>query len=411
MATIKPFRGLRFTKKAGTLNALVCPPYDIINEQQRLGFLTENPHNIIRLELPKEGENRYATAADTLQSWIDNEILALDDMPAVYILEVKFEHEGAELSFKSIISKVKVEDFERKIILPHEQTLSKDKGDRWDLLSACKTNFSQIQSLYMDEKCTTSAKIESLTSRTPNISAEFEGATHNVWMVSNENDVNALCGDFTNRKLYIADGHHRYETALAYSKAHPEREYVMMALIDINSPGLVVLPTHRVIRDLSEFNLEALLEKISADFMAEKMNCKDSARAKLKAMGNSGHKSFTLYADNAYYNLTLKPENYNKLGDGPLSNLDVTALHELILQNAIEISKENFANQTNLTYTRCEDEAIDTVNKGANCAFIINAPTIAQIEDVCENQLKMPQKSTYFYPKLVTGLVMAMLEH
>ena len=411
MATIKPFRGLRFTEKAGALNALICPPYDIISEQQRLGFLKENPHNIIRLELPKDGENVYKTANETLQNWINSGILTLDESPAVYILEVRFNHNGADLSFKSIISKVKVEDFERKIILPHEQTLSKDKGDRWELLSACKTNFSQIQSLYIDENCATSQKIEELTARKADISAEFEGATHSLWVISDQSDVNALCGDFDERKLYIADGHHRYETALAHSKANPEHDYVMMALIDINSPGLVVLPTHRVVKNVEDFCTKNLLEKVADNFEVEKMACQKSAAAKLKAMGNANEKSFTLYADDDFYNLTLRDDCAKKLGNGPLSNLDVTALHSLILEGALGISKENLANQTNLIYTRCEDEAIEMGKNGANCAIIMNAPTVSQIRDICENQLKMPQKSTYFYPKLVTGLVMATLEN
>ena len=411
MATIKPFRGLRFTEKAGALNELICPPYDIINEQQRLGYIAKNEHNIIRLELPKEGENPYLTAAETLQNWLDSEALALDDSPAIYILEVKFDHLGQNLSFKSIISKVKVEEFERKIILPHEQTLSKDKGDRWDLLSACKTNFSQIQSLYMDDNCTTSQKIEQLTAHKADVSAEFEGATHNLWIISNQSDIDALCEDFIERKLYIADGHHRYETALAYSKANPEHNHVMMALIDINSPGLVVLPTYRVVKNLENFSLKTLLEKISKDFTVEKMGCQKSAALKLEKLGIVGEKTFTLYVNDEFYNLTLKPTSRSKLGNDPLSKLDVTALHSLVLEGALSISKENLANQTNLIYTRCENEAVEMAKYDANCSIIMNAPTVEQIKEVCENQLKMPQKSTYFFPKLVTGLVMATLDN
>ena len=218
MAEIKAFRGMRYnTEKAGEISQLCCPPYDIISEEQRLGYISENEYNIIRLELPKEGENPYQTAREILDMWRNRGVLVSEDKPAIYVYEEEFTAYGERKSIKGIIVRVHLEEFEKGIILPHEFTLSKAKEDRLNLMKATNCNFSQSYALYMDSEHTTLATIDNESKNAPKLEfTDGEGVTHRLWIVTDENVIAKLCADFADRKLYIADGHHRYETALNY---------------------------------------------------------------------------------------------------------------------------------------------------------------------------------------------------
>ena len=218
MAEIKAFRGMRYnTERAGRLDELCCPPYDIISEKERKSYLAQNKYNVIRLELPKEGDNVYTTAGEVLDRWREKGILIHEDKPAIYIYEEEFNAYNTRRSIKGIIARVKVEEFSKGVILPHEFTLSKAKADRFNLMKATNCNFSQIYALYMDEEHTTLSTIDELSKRKPNAKfTDGDKVTHKLWIITDEKAIAKLCADFTDRKLYIADGHHRYETALNY---------------------------------------------------------------------------------------------------------------------------------------------------------------------------------------------------
>ena len=265
MAVIKPFRGMRYdTSKAGEISKLCCPPYDIISEKQRLDFINENEYTLIRLELPKDGENPYHIASDILNMWRDKGILIHEDKPAIYIYEEEFNAYSERKSIKGIIARVKLEEFSKGIILPHEFTLSKAKEDRFNLMKATNCNFSQINALYMEEKHLTLKTIDECSQCTPELEfTDSDDVTHRLWIVTDEEIINKLVDDFAHRRLYIADGHHRYETALNYrnycrengiSKEGDAQDYQMIYLVDMDHPGLVVFPTHRLVRDLPDFD-------------------------------------------------------------------------------------------------------------------------------------------------------------
>ncbi|MBQ6569714.1 MAG: DUF1015 domain-containing protein [Clostridia bacterium] len=422
MAVVKPFRALRFnTEKAGDIKTLVCPPYDIISEEQRLGYIERNPNNVIRLELPK-GEKPYEQAAELLEKWESEGILALEDKPAIYIYEEEFTAYGQTKKVRGIICRVHLEEFEKGIVLPHEFTLSKAKQDRFNLMSTTNCNFSQIYSLYMDDEKNTAGKISALASVAPEI--DFDdgaGVIHRLWTITDPATLAALCSDFNDRKLYIADGHHRYETALNYrnhlleqGKATPGdgSHYVMMMLVDMQNDGLVVFPTHRMVRDLESFDAQALCEKAKQYFEVTKCVGVGSAEAALAKLYAENKKAFAMYAGGDEYTLFVLRDHAvmdKKLPDlSPASRqLDVAILHTLILEEFLGIDKENMAQQINLTYTKTFDEAIEKVRSGEfQCSFILNPTRVTEIRDVAAADEKMPQKSTYFYPKLITGLVM-----
>lgn len=423
MAVIKPFRGMRFdTEKAGELKTLCCPPYDIISEEQRKAFIAQNEFNVIRLELPREGEDVYARAGEVLKLWRDKGVLVHEDKPAIYVYEMEFNAYNKRKSVKGIIARVKVEEFSKGVILPHEFTLSKAKTDRFNLMKATNCNFSQIYALYMDSDHTTLQTIDAQSQADAAYSfTDDDRITHRLWVITDEDVIAKLCADFTDRKLYIADGHHRYETALNYrdycranglSKEGDAQDYQMIFLVDMEHPGLVVFPTHRMVRDLPEFDKDKVLESCKDYFDVEAYSSVGNMNALLAAKYNEGKKALAFYCGKGeWYLLTLKDLAVMDEVLPDLSaasrQLDVSVLHSLILEKTMGIDKENMANQVNLTYTKFFEEAILEVDKGDfQCSFILNPTRVTEIRDVAAAGEKMPQKSTYFYPKMITGMVM-----
>lgn len=426
MAEIKGYKGLRFNcEKAGKIEELVCPPYDIISDQQREEYIKTNPHNIIRLELPK-GDDKYNKAAEILKDWLEKGILVKEDKPAIYIYEEEFTAYGERKAIKGIICRVKLEEFSKGIILPHEFTLSKAKEDRLNLMKATNCNFSQIYSLYMDGGKNTLGKIDSLSKSEPDIQLQDnDNVTHRMWIIKDEKAIADICSDFTDRKLYIADGHHRYETALNYRNYLREQglakegdacDYQMMMLVDMEHPGLVVFPTHRLVRNLDSFNAERVIDGCKAYFDVTEHSDINTIESTLMELYNQGKKAYAFYCGGSSYKLlVLKDTNIIKKllpnASTATQQLDVTILHTLILEKIFGIDAENMAKQINLTYTKIFDEAISSVQQGnSQCAFILNPTRVSEIREVASNGEKMPQKSTYFYPKMITGLVMNQLE-
>ena len=423
MAEIKPFRGMRYnTFLAGKIGELCCPPYDIISEEERLGYIAENEYNVIRLELPKEGGDVYKTAGEVLDMWRNTGVLVHEIKPAVYIYEEEFNAYNKRSSVKGIIVRVKVEEFSKGVILPHEFTLSKAKADRFNLMKATNCNFSQIYALYMDEEHTTLKTIDRLSDRKPDQKfTDNDHVTHKLWIITDEKVIEKLVNDFADRKLYIADGHHRYETALNYrnycrengiSKEGDPQDYQMMYLVDMQHPGLVVFPTHRMVRDLESFDKDEVLKGCEEYFDITKFTSVGNINSELAKQYKQGKKAFGFYCGKGeWYLLVLKDIEVmaNVLPDlsEASQQLDVSVLHSLILEKTMGIDKENMANQINLTYTKFFEEAIMKVDKGEfQCSFILNPTRVTEIRDVAAAGEKMPQKSTYFYPKMITGMVM-----
>lgn len=420
MAEIKAFKALRFTDKAGDIRELVCPPYDIISESQRSEYLARNTYNVVRLELPKDGEDPYKEAGNILDKWTREEILKKDPQEGIYIYEEEFDVSGEIKKIKGLVCLVKLEEFSKGIVLPHEETLSKAKTDRLNLMKATGCNFSQIYSLYMDADRQTASRIDELSASAPDIEFKADdGVTQRLWSVYDSAEIEKICDDFIDRKIYIADGHHRYETALNYNnylngagQSSREAGYVMMILVDMENPGLVVFPTHRLIRDLKDFDSDLLLEKLEDYFEIIKRPDYKKMEAEINEYYQKEQKAFGYYCGGeGYFLLALKDKSvmdsiYPDKSEA-LKGLDVSVLHSLILERAMGIDAENMKKQINLTYTKYFDEAISSVQSGEyQCAFILNPTRVTEIRDIAAAGEKMPQKSTYFYPKIITGLIM-----
>lgn len=422
MTKVLPFRGLRPT---GTLNKITTPPYDIISPEEQKGFYEKDPDNIIRLEYgltfdsDTDSDNRYTRAAAELKRMLNSGALRRDEADAFYIYEELFEHRGKQYSLKGVIGIVELSEFSEKKVLPHEETLSKAKADRFELMKATNCNFSQIYSLYNDEEQELPRLLDELTAREPDESfVAFDGLRQNLWIVNDPAATAEISRIFSDKQLFIADGHHRYETALNY-KRHMEEQgaegdlykYCMMYLVDMSSPGLVVLPTHRIVHSLENFNAAEIAEKAADSFEISDI---EPSGAEEILEGRADKNAFVMYSKGSCRLFVLKdkaaidsalPDKADEYRD-----LDVSVLHTLVLEKLMGIDKENMSKQINLSYTRSAAEGFAAVDSGeANCVFLLNPTKVSQIKNISLVNEKMPQKSTYFYPKLVTGIVMNML--
>lgn len=415
MAEIKAFKGMRYTKAAGELNSLVCPPYDIISDGERERYIKENPYNIIRLELPKGGDERYKEAGNTLKDWLNKEILACDKEDSIYVYEMLFTANGARHRLKGFVSLVKLTEFAEGVVLPHEETLSKAKEDRFKLMSETFSNFSQIYSLYMDGDGAVYSLVDGCSKGAPDMEVKDpDGTVHRMWKASDGDVINKIVDLFKDKKLYIADGHHRYETALNFHQKQGTESsgYIAMMLVNMENDGLVVFPTHRIVKNLGNFNIEKVVEDCKPYFDIAEAPNEERMQAALSKFYDEGKKAFAMYAGfGKCYVMTLKDESalakFLPEKSEAYRGLDVTVLHSLVLERILGIDRENMANQKNLTYTRSREEALTAVDfEGADCSFILNPTKVSEIRDVAAAGEKMPQKSTYFYPKLITGLVM-----
>ena len=421
MAEVKAFKALRFTAKAGDISKNVCPPYDIISEEERLDYIKTSENNIIRLEKPV-GDNAYENAKKLYLEMSDKGIIDCDEKKGIYVYEEEFDALGNRYKIKGIFVRVRLEEFDKKVVLPHEETLSKAKQDRFDLMCSTFCNFSPIYCMYTDEKREISSLVDVMSEGKAEI--EFtakDGVIQRIWKCEDESVTDKVEELFKDKQLFIADGHHRYETGLRFrnhlidkgvivDKDH-DANFIMMFLIDMENSGLVVFPTHRMVTGLENFDLDKALDGMKQYFDVTEIAEADVDKALSE---NADNKANVLAApDGKFYLSVMKADAGKKLSEmnpdksDSYKGLDVTVLHSLILENVLGIDKENMAQQINLKYTRDKDEAIESVKSGkANCSFIINATKVEEIKAVALANEKMPQKSTYFYPKLITGLVM-----
>ena len=420
MATIKPIRALRYTQKAGALSACVCPPYDIVSDAEYASLCDTNEHNLIRLELPRGGEERYDKAGALLSEWLSDGILARDEKAGIYLYRETFEVAGKTYAFDGLVCLVGLVPFSERVVLPHEETLSKAKDDRFRLMCATGCNFSSVYSLYRD--CDGTVRDIIRDAQSLPVLEEFtdgEGVTHTLRKIECENTIEALVNAFADKQLFIADGHHRYETALNFknhleANGNPKNwnaDCMLMTLVDLEDDGLVVLPTHRLIRDLP-VDKDAFLAKAGAYF--DITECADVQKAEEILDAHKDKHAFALYTGGEGFCLLVGNEKADTLfvegRSEAYARLDVTVLHTLLLEQVLGIDRENMAKQINLRYTRSAQEAVASVQSGeSTAAFLLNATKIEEIRAVAEAGDKMPQKSTYFYPKLKTGLVMNQL--
>ncbi len=415
---IRPLNVIVYNQDKVDINDVVAPPYDVIDSGYQDELYGRSAYNIVRLILAK-GENRYEDAKRDFEKWLEEGILKQLDKPCIlYIVQKYVNEKGQNIERKGFIARNKIEEFGKGSIFPHEFTMGGPKADRLKLVSACKAFFSQIFMVYSDITMLMENNIGKKISQTkPFIDVKDDKGVQNlVWLIDDENDIKAIQDMMKYKTLLIADGHHRYETSMNYSKEHPENDeakFVMSYFTNLDDENLIVYPTHRIIT--KEFDKEDILDSVKKyyeieefDFNAEN---KDNVKEKfLQKIEEENKKQITmgliLRGVNKFYVLKLKPEALN-LVDAPevLKKLDLTVLHELIITKELGYSKEQQMAQEGIKYIKQEQEAFDMIDTGKACAsFIMAYPKMQDIRDISSAGYKMPQKSTYFYPKLLSGL-------
>jgi uncharacterized protein (DUF1015 family) len=436
MAEIAPLTPLRYDLKRlpGGLASVVAPPYDVISAEERIKLAERAPQNVVRLILPEgEGDTKYANAARLLGRWRDERVLVRDEEPGFYRYDQTFAPPGSapgtpSITRRGFLALVRVAPFSDRIVLPHERTLSGPKEDRLKLFRATRTNLSPGFMLYRDPQGTMAAPLADATEIARFATAD--GVNHVLSKVTKKDALRAIVEGVERSTLLIADGHHRYETALRYSQevseAYPrgpargEHLYFMTFLVNGDDPNLVVFPTHRHVHSLASFSFDAVLAGVRDWFSVAELPPGVDAATALAALRHAGGVRSSVAAaaaDGRVAVFTIR-EDVDLARHPTLARLapalrktDVALLHSGILEVVLGITPEAQAAKTNLWYPQDGPAALASLRQGQGQAlFLMNATPVAQVRDVAEAGEVMPQKSTFFYPKVFTGLAIHTLD-
>ena len=424
MAVIAPFSGLRYDlARVGDPSRVLAPPYDVISDAQRLELEARHPQNVVRLELPRgDGDAKYANAAALLDAWIAEGILRRDQRPALYRYEQTFRFppgDGTVYVRKGFFTLVKLEPFANRVVLPHEHTLSAPKEDRRKLMRATRTHISQVFGLYRDPQGASAEALGIDESMPPLLDGTTaDGCRHRLWAVTDPQAIARVAAVLGDKQILIADGHHRYETMVALrdelrpagrAPGRSGADWGAMFLARAEDPGLLVLPTHRLVSNLANWSRDALRVGAAKAFDVTRGPESDAAAIEARlaraervtfAVRMAGERETTWLALKANADLS-------SLGPPALRTLDVTVLHGIVLGPLLGIDASAMAKQSYLGYTHDTAEALNAVEAGrVQAAFLMNATKVEQVLQACEAGFVLPQKSTYFQPKLATGLVM-----
>ena len=409
---ILPLNAIVYNQEEINIKDVIAPPYDVIDEKYLDELYERSKYNIARLILTK-GNNRYEDAKKYFENWKKEKILIPVKKPSIFYIIQKYKNEkGKLIERKGFIARNKIEDFSTKKILPHEYTMGGPKEDRYKLISATKAFFSQIFMIYNDETFSIEKIAQKYLNQKPYMQTTDDlGVENIIYLIDNEKDIRLIQETLSNKTLLIADGHHRYETSMKYAKEHPENEYaqyVMSYFTNASDENLIIYPTHRII----EKETPNLLEKVSKYYEIEKTDEKETFLNKIE---EENQKQITtgliLKGDNNFYILKLK-HGIKETIKAPqaLQNLDLTVLHEIILKKELNFTQEELMAQKGIKYEKRESVAFNSIKKEANAVFIMAYPKMKNILDISKQGLRMPQKSTYFYPKLLSGIVINPLD-
>lgn len=433
MPDIQAFRGLRYDLgHVGSLSDVIAPPYDVIGPDLQEQLYKKHPANAIRLILNREEpgddetNNRYSRAARFLKNWRKEGVLFSESDPAVYVYHQRFDYGGKTYTRRGVMARVRLERFGEGKIYPHEETMSGPKQDRLLLTRACKTNLSQIFGLYPDPQSEAQELLEqAIAGQTPLEATDHLGVVHRMWPVTDVKTITALSGILGPKPIFIADGHHRYETACNYRDElaargsldpnHPAN-FVLMMCIGMQDPGMIVLPTHRLFRGLPAMDSGELIAKLGDAFTTriagEGNDLANTVWQEIESAGDQGTIGFFTQKDERWVVAKITPQGKQRMAQVASDHSDawrdlgVAVLHRLVMENLLgakDLPKP--------TYVHLVQEVIDELESGEYpLAALVMPATLDHIESVSKSFERMPAKSTYFYPKLLSGLVFNPLE-
>jgi len=424
LAEISPFSGIRYNQQiVGDMASVICPPYDVISPQEQKAYYERSDYNVIRLEhgavLPDDTKtsNKHSRARAAFNQWLKDRVLVVDHVPSYYIHEHTFTHQNIRKKRLGLTACVKLEPWEKRIIFPHENTVPGIKSDRLDLMRACATNFSPLLGLHEDLGQKVSKLLASQAGRKPVIDFSEAGETHKLWVANEPEFVQRVTHFLASKPIYIADGHHRYETALAYRDEKRQENppgtgdqafnFVMITLVSFSDPGLVVLPVHRLIRNLSPEALSQFRSNLETFFELESVPLDETGLPEIrgattKVLGLETGSVIALKLRQPSSIREIMPQEHSEV----YKRLDISIVQHLVIDNLIALDKNS-----SVTYNPDMLEARRLVESGEyQLAFLLNPISVTTIKAIADANDKMPGKSTYFYPKLPTGLVINSLE-
>lgn len=424
MVEIVPFNGLRYNEeKSGPLSELIAPPYDVIRPNMQEELYTRNPYNVVRLILGKQFEDdndsnsRYTRSARGFADWQSKDILKEDAEPSFYVYSQEYTFNEQTNNRIGFFARVRLEDFDKGNICPHEMTLAKATKDRAQLIRACRANFSPVFGLFSDPKGTIDGKLAKIIEQPFLTEIDEDSVTHRMWKVDDAETVQFLSESFKDKKVYIADGHHRYETSLAYHKEHgaevPDSAHVMMFLTNLDAQSLAIYPIHRQLKYPTPFNRQTFIKQLEPYFNIESLpkgQTADQLTALLEKAGQEGVAFCSYLGQGDALLLRLKDiENIVPLMESDsndLKILDVYQLHTLVLRKLFGIDTRKPEHQQYITYNVRTAESMANVDTGTfDLVFFMNSTRMDQVRKLAEKGIRLPQKATYFYPKLLSGLV------
>jgi len=440
MAEIRPFKGLRYNSQKIKLEDVITEPYDRISPALQEDYYRRNPYNVVRIILGKDDDpehaekDKYKRANIYLNEWEKEGLLIREDQDALYLYEQEFQVRGENKKRIGLITRVKLEEFSSRKVLPHEKTFPKHKIDRLNLLRATNTNTGQIFLLYKDDQDTVSPAIERARQEAE-LGAEMRDEAnflHRIWIIKNKEEIERIKEAMADKVLIIADGHHRYETSLNYQKEVLDKmkeakgdepfNYIMMTLFRLEDPGLMILPTYRLVKGLDKLSDEGLKNLLLPYFEISEVDWPDNSdKSRLEEVQNrvlSGSHIFAAYVSQfkKFFIFNLKSEGLlekeiTEERSKEWKRLDVAILHALIIDKLQALSSEPFSLESNVSYIRNLDQGINKVTHGEfQMIFLLKPVSLSQIREVVENGELMPHKSTDFFPKLKSGLVMNPLD-
>jgi uncharacterized protein (DUF1015 family) len=433
VARVSPFRAIRYSAEPGSdVTPLTAPPYDVISPALREDLLAREPHNAVALELP-EGPidpaipgNRYQTGGRRWREWLETGVLAFDEAPAIYVIEQRYRHGGAEIARRGFVAAVGLEPFSAGVVLPHERTLPKAISDRLNMTRATAANLSQVFSMFADPEHITDDLIARAMATPVLVTAtDDDGVVSTVWALTDPADHACLAEFMATRPVFIADGHHRYTTALAYrderAAAEPTgpddagRAYqsVMMALVNMDDPGLVVYPTHRIVDAPAPLDPAKLREALARRFELSEL---PRGHAGARALADAADRpSFIVAMRDGVVMLARLRTDVDHSDAFPLDAspawraLDVAVLQELVLSPLLDVHPDRPDTLERLSFSKDAHAALQAAS-GHDAVFILNPTRMEQVAAVAAAGETMPQKSTYFYPKLLSGLLFKSLD-
>jgi len=424
MVEVVPFNGLRYNEeKSGPLAELIAPPYDVIRPNMQEELYARNPYNVVRLILGKQFEDdndsnsRYTRSAKDFTDWQSKDILKEDAEPSFYVYSQEYTFNGQTNNRIGFFARVRLEDFDKGNICPHEMTLAKAKRDRAQLIRACRANFSPVFSLFSDPGGTIDGKLAKIIEQPPLTEIDEDSVIHRIWKVNDTETVQFLSGSFKDKKVYIADGHHRYETSLAYHKEHgaevPDSAHVMMFLTNLDAQSLAIYPIHRQLKCPAPFNRQTFIKQLEPYFNVESLPKDQTAEQLTTLLEKTGKDGITFCAYLGQGDaLLLKLKDIEKVvpfmkdDSNDLKVLDVYQLHTLVLRELLGIDTRKPEHQQYITYNVRTAESMANVDVGTfDLVFFMNSTRLDQVRELAERGIRLPQKATYFYPKLLSGLV------